>query len=106
MELEREEAALGAGGSSSPDSVRVAAFEEAGLRVACLSSSVSLAIVTVEALRRPKSSDGRVRLEFVVVVVFVVGLVPRPPLQVAEAGNRGGAISPDLWACEEDSVAF
>lgn len=103
MELEREDAALGAGESSSPDKVRVAAFD-ACLRVVDLSSSVSLAIVAVDALRRPKSSDGRVRFEFV--VMLVVGLAPRPSVQVAEAGNRGGAISLALGVCEAFSAGF
>ena len=107
MEFEREETALGAGGSISPESVRVAAFD-AGLRAVGFSSSVSLAIVAVDALRRPKSSDGRARFEFMFefVFMFVVGLVPRPPLQVAEAGNRGGAISPDLCVCEDVSAGL
>lgn len=106
MEFERDEPVLGAGGSKSPDNVRVAVFD-AGLRVG-FSSSVSLATVAVDAFRRPKSSEGRVRLvpELVLVFVFGVGLVPMAPLQVAEAGSRGGGISPSLGACSEASGAF
>lgn len=106
IEFEIDELVLGAGGSRSPDSVRVAVFD-AGLRLG-FSSSVSLATVAVDAFRRPKSSDGRDRLVPVLVLVFVfsVGLVPMAPLHVAEAGSRGGGISPILGACKEESGAF
>lgn len=66
-----------------------------GFRTLGFSSSVSLAAVAVEVLRRLKSSDGRVRL------VVGVGLFPSPPVHVADAGNRGGGISP----CFEDWAA-
>jgi hypothetical protein len=64
-----------------------------GLRALDFSSSVSLAIAAVDVFRRPKSRDGRVRL------LAGVGLVPMAPLQVADAGNRGGSISPCLGGC-------
>lgn len=71
-----------------------------GLRTLGLSSSVSLAAVAVEVLRRPISREGRVRF------ATGVGLVPIAPLQVADAGRRGGGISPCLAGCEPDSVGF
>jgi hypothetical protein len=73
-----------------------------GLRIFGFSSSVSLATVAVEAevLRRLKSRDGRVRL------VAGVGLVPSEPLHVADAGNRGGSISPCFEGCAPTSSAL
>lgn len=62
--------------------------------------SVSLEMVAVEVLRRLKSNDGRVRL------VVGVGLKPIAPLQVADAGNRGGGISPCFGGCGAGSSAF
>lgn len=82
-----------------PDSVRIPAVI-VGLRTLGFSSSVSLATVAVEVLRLPKSSDGRVRF------VAGVGLVPIAPLHVADAGNRGGGISPCLGGCGPDSSGF
>jgi hypothetical protein len=54
---------------------------------------VSLVTAAVDVFRRPKSRDGRVRL------LAGVGLVPMAPLQVADAGSRGGSISPCLGGC-------
>jgi hypothetical protein len=78
-----------------PDTVRVPA-PPTGLRALDFSTSVSLATADVEVLRRPKSRDGRVRF------LDGVGLVPVVPLQVADAGNRGGGISPRLGGCGWD----
>jgi hypothetical protein len=64
-----------------------------GLRALDFSASVSLATAAVDVFRRPKSRDGRVRL------LTGIGLVPIAPLQVADAGNRGGSISPCLGGC-------
>jgi hypothetical protein len=64
-----------------------------GLRTFGFSSSVSLATVAAEVLRRPKSRDGRVRF------AVGVGLVPSPLVHVADAGNRGGGMSLCFEAC-------
>lgn len=56
--------------------------------------------VEVEVLRRLKSSEGRVRFD------AGVGLVPIAPLHVAEAGKRGGGMSPCLGGCGPDSSVF
>jgi hypothetical protein len=69
-----------------------------GFRTLALSSSVSLAIVAVEVLRRLISSDGRERF------AVGVGLAPIAPLQVADAGSRGGGISPCLGGCDPASL--
>lgn len=71
-----------------------------GLRTLGFSSSVSLAAVAVEVLRRPKSSDGRVRL------AVGVGLFPSPLVHVADAGSRGGGMSPCLEGCAAGSSGF
>jgi hypothetical protein len=69
-----------------------------GFRTLALSSSVSLAIVAVEVLRRLISSDGRERF------AVGVGLAPIAPLQVADAGSRGGGISPCFGGCDPASL--
>ena len=78
--------------STCPDTARIPAFP-AGLRALFFSTSVSLATADVEALRRPKSRDGRVRL------VAGLGVELTAPLQVADAGNRGGGIPACLVDC-------
>lgn len=89
-----------AGDPLNPDAVRaVAVF--VSLRAALASESFSLVIVAVEGFRRPKSSDGRMRCVF----VSGVGLVLIAPLHVAEAGKRGGAISPCFGGCGADASA-
>jgi hypothetical protein len=82
-----------------PERVRMPAVT-VGLRTLGFSSSVSLAAVAVEVFLRPKSSDGRVRL------LAGVGLVPIAPLHVADAGNRGGGMSPCRGGCGAGSSAF
>lgn len=52
----------------------------------CLSTSLSLAVVVADGLRRAKSNDGRFWLDG-------VGLVPMDPLHVADAGSFGGGMS-------------
>ena len=68
------------------------------LRAAAASVSFSLLIVAVDGFRRPKSSDGRMRFVF----VSGLGLVLIAPLHVAEAGRRGGGISPCFGGCGAD----
>lgn len=77
----------------------VAAF--VSLRAADASESFSLVIVAVDGFRLLKSSDGRMRLAF----VSGVGLVLIAPLHVADAGRRGGGISPCLGGCGADASA-
>ena len=86
------------GWSVYPDKVRAAAVP-VGVR-AGFSPSVSLVSVAVEVLRRPKSSDGRTRWP------VAGGLAPVAPLQVADAGNRGGGISPCLGGGGAGSSVF
>lgn len=70
------------------------------LLLAVFSVSERLVTVAVEAWRRLESRDGRLR------VVDGLGLVPREPLQVAEAGNRGGGMSPCFVGCGAGSSVF
>lgn len=83
-----------AGGALYAGAVRaVAGF--VSLRAAAASESFSLVVAAVVGFRRPKSSDGRVRFVF----ASGVGLVVIAPLHVAEAGRRGGGMSPCFGGC-------